>query len=69
MKKNKNRFSPEDQEKVEIITKRIINKILHHPTVEMKKFGENGTNADEAAIKISIIRELFGMDKKNEKES
>ena len=66
--KNRNRFSPEDQEKIEIITKRIINKILHHPTVELKKFGENGTNNDEAAIKISIIRELFGMDKKNEKE-
>ncbi len=65
--KNKNRFSPEDQEKVEIITKRIINKILHHPTVELKKFGENGTNSDEFAIKISIIRELFGMDK-NEKD-
>ena len=68
IEKNKNRFSPEDQEKIEIITKRIINKILHHPTVELKKFGENGSNADEAAIKISIIRELFGMDKKNEKE-
>jgi len=66
--KNKNRFSPEDREKVEIITKRIVNKILHNPTVELKKFGENGTNSDEAAIKISIIRELFGMDKKNDKE-
>lgn len=68
IEKNKNRFSPEDREKVEIITKRIINKILHHPTVELKKFAESGTNSDEAALKISIIRELFGMDKKNEKE-
>jgi glutamyl-tRNA reductase len=61
--KNKNRFSTEDQEKLEIVTKRIINKILHHPTVELKKFAESGMNGDEAAIKISIIRELFGMNK------
>ena len=66
--KNKNRFSPEDQEKLEIITKRIINKILHHPTVEIKKFSESGGNTDEAAIKISLIRELFDLDKNGEKE-
>jgi len=66
--KNKNRFSPEDQEKVEIITKRIINKILHQPTVELKKFSESGVNQDEAAQKISIVRELFGINNKNEKE-
>ena len=63
VEKNKNRFSPEDQEKLEIVTKRIINKILHHPTVELKKFGDSGTMGDEAA-RISIIRELFGIDKK-----
>jgi glutamyl-tRNA reductase len=59
--KNKNRFSADDQEKLEIITKRIVNKILHHPTVELKKFTESGMHGDEAALKISIIRELFGM--------
>ena len=63
--KNKNRFSADDQEKLEIITKRIINKILHHPTVELKKFTESGMNGDEAALKISIIRELFGMNISN----
>ena len=35
--KNKNRFSSEDQEKLEIVTKRIINKILHHPTLEAQE--------------------------------
>lgn len=66
--KNKNRFSPEDHEKLEIITKRIINKILHHPTVELKKYTESGVNSDEAAQKVSIVRELFGMTKNDEKE-
>jgi glutamyl-tRNA reductase len=63
--KNKNRFSQEDQEKLEIVTKRIINKILHHPTAELKKFSENNKSSDEAIVKVSILRELFGMDKQN----
>jgi glutamyl-tRNA reductase len=64
VEKNINKFSEEDREKLDIITKRIINKLLHHPTVELKK--NNETNIDESAMKISIIRELFGIDKKEE---
>ncbi len=67
--KNINKFSEEDREKLEIITKRIMNKILHHPTVELKKNTEAGTNQDETALKISIIRELFGIDNSEEKEN
>ncbi len=64
--KNINRFTAEDQEKLEIITKRIINRILHHPTVELKKMNELG--ADNAADKIGIIRELFGINTNGQKE-
>ncbi len=67
--KNKNRFSMEDQEKLDIITKRIINKILHHPTVELKKYAESDVDSNEAAMKISIIKELFGIDINNNKET
>ena len=67
--KNKNRFSQEDQEKLEIVTKRIINKILHHPTVELKKYTESDVDSNEAAMKISIIKELFGIDINNNKEA
>ncbi len=59
VEKNINRFSDEDREKLEIVTKRIINKILHHPTVELKKLADG--NNDEIAAKISIIREIFGI--------
>jgi len=62
VEKNINKFSETDREKLDIITKRIINKLLHHPTVELKK--NNETNTDESAQRISIIRELFGIDKK-----
>ncbi len=60
--KNKNRFSSEDQEKLEIITKRIINKILHHPTLELRKLNQSDNNIDETAIKMSLLRDLFGID-------
>src|ERR1035437_2259988 len=65
--KNKNRFSSEDQEKVEIITKRIINKILHQPTVELKKINELGTSPEETAIKVSVLRDIFGINNNKEK--
>ncbi|MFO7448381.1 MAG: glutamyl-tRNA reductase [Ignavibacteriaceae bacterium] len=66
--KNKNRFSAEDQEKLDIVTKRIINKILHNPTVELKKYADAGTPQEEAAARISIIRELFGIDRNRGEE-
>ncbi|MFZ0453661.1 MAG: glutamyl-tRNA reductase [Ignavibacteriaceae bacterium] len=60
--KNKNRFSSEDQEKLEIITKRIINKILHHPTLELRKLNQSDNSFDETSIKMSLLRDLFGID-------
>lgn len=66
--KNINRFSAEDQEKLEIVTKRIINKILHHPTVELKKINEEKGSNEEAATKVSIIRDVFGINSNHKEE-
>ena len=69
VEKNKNKFTSEDQEKLDIVTKRIINKILHHPTIELRKVAESSASSD-TATKIGIIRDLFGIgiQKKSEKE-
>jgi len=69
VEKNKNKFSSEDQEKLDIVTKRIINKILHHPTIELRK-ADDQSSATDAATKIGIIRDLFGIipGKKSEKD-
>ncbi|HEY6435560.1 MAG TPA: glutamyl-tRNA reductase, partial [Ignavibacteriaceae bacterium] len=69
VEKNKNKFSSEDQEKLDIVTKRIINKILHQPTIELRKADESSASV-EASTKIGIIRDLFGINfnKKSEKE-
>ncbi len=69
VEKNINKFSSEDREKLEIVTKRIINKILHYPIVELKKTNESGTGAEEAVTKMGIIRSLFGIDTPESKEN
>lgn len=57
-----NRFSEADKEKIEILTKQLINKLLHQPTIELRKAAELGIGSPEAAAKIGIIREVFGID-------
>lgn len=60
VEKNKNKFSAEDQEKLDIVTKRIINKILHRPTIELRKADDVSASV-ETSTKIGIIRDLFGI--------
>jgi len=47
---------------------RIINKILHQPTVEHKRISEQGQNSNDAAVKISILKDLFGINNIDEEE-
>ena len=56
------KFSSEEKEKLELLTKRIINKLLHKPTVELKKSAELGVESPEAIAKIALIQELFGIE-------
>lgn len=58
VEKNINRFTNEDREKLEIVTKRIINKILHQPTIELRKSSDS---TDDSVARINAIRELFGL--------
>lgn len=62
IERNRNKISSEDFEKVDIITKKIINKLLHYPTVEIRKAAGNGIQDNDASMKIGIIREMFGLD-------
>lgn len=55
-------FDPVKQEEIELLTRRIINKILHTPITNLK----NGTDhEEEGRTKIFLIRHLFGLDKKH----
>jgi glutamyl-tRNA reductase len=62
VKKHINRFSEQDRELVDLVTKRIMNKLLHLPTTNLKN--GNGESQEEQHKKIHIIRGLFGLHKK-----
>ena len=67
VEKNINRFPKENRELVDILTKRIVNKILHTPIVNLK----NGTSDqvdDETIHKISLIRHIFGLEEKKKSQ-
>jgi glutamyl-tRNA reductase len=63
VEKNINRFKPEDRELVELVTKRIVNKILHQPTTALKQGAENGKVGTETVWRIKTLRDLFGIAK------
>lgn len=65
--KNINRFDSKDRELVELVTKRIINKIIHAPIVNLRKGQE--TSLAERLQKISAIQKLFGLANLPKKDS
>jgi glutamyl-tRNA reductase len=66
VEKNINRFKPEDRELVEMLTRRIVNKILHQPMTVLKQGAENGRKENETLLRVKALRELFGI--KNERD-
>lgn len=63
IEKYKNKFSPEDFEKVDALTKSLINKLLHTPTVNIRE-SSNGKPESERIKFIQFVRELFGLEQK-----
>jgi glutamyl-tRNA reductase len=63
VQKNINRFTPEDRELVEMLTRRIVNKILHQPLTTLKQGAENGSHGPDTLQRIKVLRELFGLTK------
>jgi glutamyl-tRNA reductase len=57
-----NRFAEADRELVEVLTKRIVNKILHTPVINLKK--GNGAADEDTMKKVSTLRHLFGLEHK-----
>ncbi len=68
VEKNINRFSPADRELLDLVTKRIVNKILHQPVTNLKHGAENGSGGKETLLRINALRELFGIKPKSNHE-
>ena len=65
IEKIKHKVHDYEFEKVDNMTKRIIGRILHHPTWNLKRISETGTDYESAKIYSDIVRELFNLDNKN----
>jgi glutamyl-tRNA reductase len=63
----KNKFQPEQQENLELLTKRIINKLLHNPTVYLRKVADNDLQGD-LNFRLNIIKEMFNIQDQNNNE-
>ncbi len=63
VEKHLHHFAPESREEVELLTRRIINKILHTPMVNLRNGGTEHSE-EETRTRISLVRHLFGLDKK-----
>jgi len=65
VEKNINRFGEKDRELVELVTKRIVNKILHTPIAYMRNGHDAGPT--ERLLSVNVIRRIFGLDHDNAK--
>ena len=66
VRRNVNRFRAEDRELLDLVTRRIVNKILHRPTTVLKQEAESGGHGDELILRVKALRELFGLGRNGE---
>jgi glutamyl-tRNA reductase len=57
-------LSATDRERMEQMTRAIVNRLLHEPTVRLKGLADR----DDAYLRVSALRELFGLDVGTEPE-
>jgi glutamyl-tRNA reductase len=60
--KLKNKVSEEDFCKIEDMTRRLIGRLLHNPTVKLRELAEAGNNIQKVTTNSIILKELFNLD-------
>jgi glutamyl-tRNA reductase len=56
-----NRFRKEDREMLEMVTKQLVNKLLHTPMTVLRQSAESGSGQVETLRRVQTLRELFGI--------
>lgn len=65
----KNKFNEDERTNLELLTKRMMNKLLHNPTIYLRKSADQVDTQGELQLKISILKEMFNLNSKgNENE-
>lgn len=59
--KIKNKVTDDDFAKLEDMTRRMIGRLLHNPTIKLREIAEQGTNIQEVETHSVILKELFGL--------
>ncbi|KAF0152429.1 MAG: glutamyl-tRNA reductase [Ignavibacteria bacterium] len=61
LEKIKHKLNEEDFSKVEDMTRRMIGRLLHNPTIKLREYAETGSNIKEVTNNTVILKELFNL--------
>lgn len=61
LSKIKNRMSPEDYDKVDDLTRRLLGRLLHYPTMKLRTLAESGDNLQEALNYSNVLQDLYNL--------
>lgn len=59
LKKYRNKTTESEYKKMDMISRAVLNKVLHAPMVELRKYG-NGH--PDGFLRVNVVRELFGLE-------
>ncbi|PID56154.1 MAG: glutamyl-tRNA reductase [Ignavibacteriae bacterium] len=62
LNKIRNKVTEENYIKLEDMTKRLIGRILHNPTVKLRELAESGENLDKTNEHVSVLKYLFDLE-------
>ncbi len=65
IEKIKNKVSDEDFLKIEEMSKRMLGRLLHNPTIKLRQLSENGSKFEETANSIVLLQEIFNLQNNN----
>jgi glutamyl-tRNA reductase len=69
LEKIKHKLSAEDFAKVEDMTRRMIGRLLHNPTIKLREYAESGSNIKEVTSNTVMLKELFNLADKSDNGS
>ncbi len=61
LEKIKHKVTDDDYAKLEDMTRRMVGRLLHNPTIKLREIAEQGTNIQEVETHSVILKELFGL--------
>jgi glutamyl-tRNA reductase len=61
LEKIKNKVNEEDFSKIEDMTRRMIGRLLHNPTIKLREYAESGANIKQVIDNTVTLRELFNL--------